>query len=143
MRSSADRRRETDPSQRSIWDFVPPIPTGDLRRDLIALALQMAQQRDLYGLTIGEVVKAWEDDHEAQVGGVEMEDKNKEQRQTSWLARVLPEAGLIPTDDKRPSPLKRHHRKEQRVYVHPDVKGYKPASWYQPASEKDAVKTPT
>jgi hypothetical protein len=121
MRSSAARKRE-DPLQRSVFDFVAPAPTDDVKHDLVELAKQMARRRDLFGVTIGEVVFEYERTTGRQVGGQKMEDKVKEQRQSSWLARVPVMAGLKRTAERRPSPVARHHKHEHRVYVWPSIR---------------------
>lgn len=99
-----------------MWDYVPPVGDTDLCTELANLMRSMARRRGLYGVTIGETVWEWEKITGRQVGGVPMEDKVREQRQTSWLARVPRVAGLQRTESQRPSPLKRHHQKPQRVY---------------------------
>lgn len=101
----------------SLWEYVAPAPGDDVCADLVNLMREMAKMRGKHGVIIGEVVYEYEMKTGRRVGGKKMEDKVKEQRQTSWLARVPKIAGLLRTGDKRESPLKRHHRKEQRVYV--------------------------
>lgn len=100
----------------TLWDFVPPAPKGDLFDQLVAIADEMLRKRELFGVTPGEVVYEAEK-RGIKVGGVPMSDKNREQRQTSWLPRVMRAAGGVSTERRRPSPVRRHHRHPHKVYV--------------------------
>ncbi len=100
----------------TLWDFIPPAPKGDLFEQLVAIADEMLRTHGLFGVTPGEVVYEAEK-RGIKVGGVPMSDKMKEQRQTSWLPRVLRAAGGISTARSRPSPVRRHHRHQHRVYI--------------------------
>ena len=122
MRSSTARKRREDDSQLNVWQFVAPAPTGDLRKDLIALIQDMARQKDTFGVTIGECVFRYEETTGKRVGGEPRATKQEEQRQTSWLARVPKEAGLKPIDQFRRSPVSRHHGSLHRVYVWPSIR---------------------
>ncbi len=110
-----ERRPEREP-----WKFVAPAPGTELRRQLVAIGVQMLAVAGDYGVIVGEVVQEAER-RGIKVGGEKMKDPIREQRQTSWLAHVMPEAGGVPRGDTRPSPLKRHHGKTQRIYVRGEV----------------------
>lgn len=101
----------------TLFDYVPPAPTTELPDTLARMMLELAEKKGDYGITIGEVVYKYEHETGRLVGGKPMEDKVREQRQSSWLPHVPRKAGLVATDRVRPSPLKRHHGKPQRVYV--------------------------
>ena len=104
-------------NQPTLFDFVPPAPETPLPDVLGKMMVELAERKGEYGVTIGEVVYKYEHENNRLIGGVPMEDKVKEQRQTSWLPHVPRKAGLVATERTRPSPLKRHHGKPQRVYV--------------------------
>lgn len=103
----------------TLWDFVPPAPAVSLVDQLTAIALELATMAGARGVTVGEIVYEAERRGIA-VGGAVMSDKTKEQRQTSWLARVPRAAGLLATDRVRQSPVKRHHRHRHTVYLAPE-----------------------
>lgn len=104
----------------TLWDFIGPAPDTDLPAQLEAIMLELATERGRHGVTVGEMVHLAEQRGIA-VGGAPMDDKVKEQRQTSWLPhvpRALVKAGkLVTTDRVRPSPVKRHHKHRHTVYV--------------------------
>jgi hypothetical protein len=104
----------------TLWDFIPPAPKGELFEQLVAIADELLRTHGLYGATPGEVVYTAEK-RGIKVGGVPMADKNKEQRQTSWLPRVMRVAGGMATERRRPSPVRRHHRHPHRVYIRREV----------------------
>lgn len=101
----------------TLWDFVPQEPGTELFEQLVAIAKEMARARGAHGVTVGEVVFEAEEKRGLKVGGAPMEDKAKEQRQTSWLPRVMKAAGLAPLDVTRRSPVKRHHKHRHTVWV--------------------------
>lgn len=101
----------------TLWDFIPPEPGSDLFEQLVAIAKALADKNGSHGVTVGEVVFEAEEHRGLKVGGAPMEDKVKEQRQTSWLPRVMKAAGLAPLDQTRRSPVKRHHKHRHTVWV--------------------------
>ena len=112
--------------QPTLWEFVPRLPATDLIVQLVQVARELEkihtlEHGPLYGVTIGEVVYRAET-RDIKVGGVPMANKIMEQRQTSWLARVMRVAGFVPTGSYRASPVKRHHGNPHRVYVRREVK---------------------
>jgi hypothetical protein len=112
--------------QPTLWEFVPRLPATDLVVQLVAVAreleqLHTAKHGPLYGVTIGEVVYRAET-RGIKVGGLPMADKVKEQRQTSWLPRVMKQAGFLTTAAYRPSPVRRHHGTPHKVWVRREVK---------------------
>ena len=116
------RARTQDSAQISVWDFIPPAPTDDVRHDLVELMKVMARQRDAFGVTPGEVVARYEETTGRVVGGEHRPTKEEEQRQTSWLGSLGRLAGLKATKDVRPSPVKRHHGHRHTVYVWPSIR---------------------
>lgn len=91
------KRHEEDDAQLNVWQFIAPAQTGDLCTDLVELMKVMARQRDLFGVTVGELVERFESTTGRRVGGEPRATKQEEQRQTSWLARVPKIAGLKAT----------------------------------------------
>jgi hypothetical protein len=122
MRSSAARKPREDDAQLNVWSYIPPAPTGDLKRDLIAVMQDMAREKDAWGVTPGEAIERYERATGKRVGGEPRETKDKEQRQTAWLGRLGKLAGLVATKEVRPSPVKRHHGHRHTVYVHPSIR---------------------
>jgi hypothetical protein len=113
--------------QPTLWDVVPRRAAGAEFQQLVAIAVELEQLHTgrhgpEHGLTVGEVVFEAEQNRGLKVGGLPMEDLNYQQRQTSWLPRIMPAAGLVATDRLRVSPLKRHHRKRQTVWIRREVK---------------------
>lgn len=113
--------------QPTLWEFVPRAAPDAQFHQLVAIAVELEQLHTKkhgpeYGLTVGEVVFEAEQNRGLKVGGVPMQDPNLQQRQTSWLPRIMPAAGLVATDRLRVSPLKRHHRKRQAVWIRREVK---------------------
>jgi hypothetical protein len=101
----------------TLWDFIPPEPGGEIFDSLVAIAKELAHARGSHGVTVGEVVFEAEEKRGIKVGGAPMEDKVKEQRQTSWLPRIMKAAGLAPLDVTRRSPVKRHHKHRHTVWI--------------------------
>lgn len=123
FRGSSKPSKEEAPS---LFDFVPPAPAGDLFTELQRIAVQLAKERrhlefSLRGVTVGEVVDYYEKTTGKRVGGEKMEDKAKEQRQTSWLPRVMKHPDLVRTGSYRASPVDRHHGNPHRVYQYREV----------------------
>lgn len=117
------KKAATDPAAEalSLFDHVPEAPRGELFEELQRIAIKLAKERrhlefSLRGVTIGEVVHYYETTTGKRVGGEKMEDKMKEQRQTSWLPRVMKHPDLVRTGSYRPSPVDRHHGNPHRVY---------------------------
>lgn len=113
--------------QPTLWDVVPRVAADPHFHELVAIAVELEQLHTRkhgseYGITVGEIVFEAEQNRGLKVGGVPMEDLNLQQRQTSWLPRIMPAAGLVATDRLRVSPLKRHHRKRQTVWIRREVK---------------------
>jgi hypothetical protein len=106
----------------NLWDFVPAAPADATFNQLVAIAVELERLHTkkfgpLYGIILGEVVFEAEQNRGLRVGGVQMENKILEQRQTSWLPRVMKAAGLVTTKSYRSSPVKRHHGSPHRVWV--------------------------
>lgn len=123
MKSAAARKQfDQWDSQPSLWSFVPPSPTDDVKRDLIAEMQYLAKKRVEFGVTCGEAVASYE----ARTGRIVGQDPNnpepRDQRATSWLGRLGTEAGLRATNEVRRSPVKRQHGNRQTVYVWPSLK---------------------
>lgn len=113
--------------QSILGEFVPKAATDATFQELVAIAIELEKRHTArlgreYGLIVGEVVFEAEQNRGLRVGGEKMENKTLEQRQTSWLPRIMPAAGLVATDRLRVSPLKRHHRKRQTVWIRREVK---------------------
>jgi hypothetical protein len=111
----------------TLFDFVPRAAADPEFEQLVAIVdelehLHTKKHGPEYGVTVGEVVFEAEQNRGIKVGGVPMEDPILQQRQTSWLPRIMPAAGLVATDRLRVSPLKRHHRKRQTVWIRREVK---------------------
>jgi hypothetical protein len=113
----------TAPAQQlSLLDqFVPPAPGDKLFDELVAIAIRLERRPDVTGVTVGEVVFEYEKTTKKQVGGIPMSDKTKEQRQTSWLPRIMKAAGFSATDYTRRSPVARHHAHRHTVWVSPSA----------------------
>jgi hypothetical protein len=114
-------------AQPNLFDFVPRAPNDATFHQLVAIAVELEKLHTkkfgpLYGIIIGEVVFEAEQNRGLRIGGVPMENKILEQRQTSWLPRVMKSAGFVRTAEYRPSPVKRHHSSPHRVYVRRQVK---------------------
>lgn len=112
--------------QPTLWEFVPRLPATDLIVQLVAVARELEkihtlEHGPLYGVTVGEVVYRAEI-RGIKVGGVPMANKIMEQRQTSWLSRVMKEAGFVTTASYRTSPVRRHHGTPHKVWVRREVK---------------------
>lgn len=110
----------------TLWEHVAPAPATDLVGQLVAIAKELEQLHTrehgpLYGVTIGEVVFEAEENRGIKVGGAPMDDKVKEQRQTSWLPRVMKQAGFVTTASYRASPVKRHHSTPHKVWIRREV----------------------
>lgn len=104
-------------------DYTPKGPAADdpERVAFVRTAMRLAERKGLYGVTVGEVIYDLEQHQGIRFGGKKMEDKQKEQRQTSWTPTAMKhDAGLAPTDRTRPSPVRRQHKHRQTVYVLPD-----------------------
>lgn len=120
-------KRSAEPeTSGNLWDHVPKAPDTAEFKQLVAIAVEVEQEHTrrhgpLYGVIIGEVVFEAEQNRGLKVGGVPMENKTLEQRQTSWLPRVMKAAGFVRTASYRPSPVKRHHGSPHRVYVRRQV----------------------
>lgn len=127
--SGGKKKRAAAPqseSAGSLWEHVAPTPATDLVSQLVAIANDLEVEHcvtrgPLYGVTIGEVVFEAEA-RGIKVGGAPMDDKVKEQRQTSWLPRVMKQADLVVTASYRPSPVKRHHGTPHKVWIRREVK---------------------
>ena len=116
---SPTRRRPPEPSREQLpLEFVAEAPEGEPFDALVKIAADLATNGGYHGATVGEAVYEYERNGR-RVGGVSMEDKAKEQRQTSWLPRVMKAAGLVATDRVRPSPVERHHKHRHSVWVLP------------------------
>lgn len=100
------------------WCHIADAPDDPVFRELVTIARGLAVQQAAYGVILGEAVLEYEKAGR-RVGGVVMDDKVKEQRQTSWLPRVMKAAGLVATDKVRPSPVARHHKHRHTVWVLP------------------------
>lgn len=114
-------------AQPNLFEFVPSAPNDATFRQLVSIAIELEKIHTkkfgpLYGLIIGEVVFEAEQNRGLRVGGEKMDNKNLEQRQTSWLPRVMPAAGFVRTGLYRPSPVARHHGSPHRVWVRRDAK---------------------
>src|SRR4051812_46337380 len=110
----------------NLWDFVPKAPSDATFEQLVAIANEVEQRHTkkfgrLYGVIIGEVVFEAEQNRGLKVGGVPMENKIIEQRQTSWLPRVMKAAGLVATASYRASPVRRHHNSPHKIWVRREV----------------------
>lgn len=106
----------------NLFDFVPSAPADATFQQLVAIAVELEQRHTkkfgpLYGVIIGEVVFEAEQNRGLKIGGVVMDNKILEQRQTSWLPRVMKSAGLVTTGSYRSSPVRRHHSSPHRVWV--------------------------
>lgn len=111
----------------NLWDFVPAAPKDATFEQLVALAIELERRHTqkfgpLYGVIIGEVVFEAEQNRGMRIGGEKMKDKNREQRQTSWLPRVMRAAGLVSTASYRSSPVKRHHSSPHKIWVRKDAR---------------------
>lgn len=111
----------------NLWDFVPTAPADATFQQLVAIAVELEKRHTqkfgpLYGVIIGEVVFEAEQNRGMRIGGKEMENKILEQRQTSWLPRVMKAAGLVTTGSYRSSPVRRHHSSPHKVWVRREVK---------------------
>lgn len=111
----------------NLWDFVPKAPGDAKFHQLVAIAVELEQLHTkkfgpLYGIIIGEVVFEAEHNRGLRIGGEKMENKVLEQRQTSWLPRVMKSAGFVRTASYRSSPVKRQHGSPHRVYVRREVR---------------------
>lgn len=106
--------REPEP-----WCFIAS-QEGPVFDELVRIARRFAERNGSRGVTVGEVVYEYERTGRRH-GGVPMENKTLEQRQTSWNPRIMPAAGLVASDAKpRPSPVKRHHKHKHTVWVLPE-----------------------
>ena len=117
FRGKSSARKSPVDDGPTLWDFIPPEPGSDLFDQLVAIAKELADRNGSHGVTVGEVVFEAEEKRGLKVGGAPMEDKVKEQRQTSWLPRVMKAAGLSPLDATRRSPVPRHHKHRHTVWV--------------------------
>lgn len=121
------RKRAAAVDEQNAFDFVPPAPqTTELFDELQRVAVMIARTRQLEGdglrgVTIGEVILEYETRTGNRVGGEKMDNKVKEQRQTSWLPRVMKHPSLQRTAEYRRSPVERHHGNPHRVYQHREV----------------------
>jgi hypothetical protein len=111
----------------NLWDFVPAAPNDATFHQLVAIAIELEKRHTkrlgpLYGVIVGEVVFEAEQNRGLRIGGEKMEDKNREQRQTSWLPRIMKAAGLVRTASYRNSPVARHHGSPHRVWVRREVR---------------------
>lgn len=114
-------------AQPNLFEFVPSAPNDATFRQLVSIAIELEKIHTkkfgpLYGLIIGEVVFEAEQNRGLKVGGEEMKNKTLEQRQTSWLPRVMKSAGFVRTGLYRSSPVTRHHGNPHRVWVRKQVK---------------------
>jgi hypothetical protein len=110
----------------SLWDFVPSAPQDATFNQLVAIAIELEQRHTkkfgpLYGVIIGEVVFEAEQNRGLRVGGEKMENVIREQRQTSWLPRIMRAAGFVTTERVRRSPVARHHKHRHTVWVRKQV----------------------
>ena len=118
--SATARRHEGQPS---LWEhWVPPAPGTPLFEALVAIAIELSRRPDITGVTVGEVVFEAEEYRGLKVGGLPMENKMREQRQTSWLPRVMRVAGLVSTETTRRSPVKRTHSHRHVVWIPRDTR---------------------
>lgn len=112
----------TAAGQLSLLDeFVPPGPGDEMFDELVRIAWELSGRREIVGVTVGESVAEYERRNRRQVGGIPMTDPKKEQRQTSWLPRIMKAAGLSAIDATRRSPVRRHHKHRHSVWVRPEV----------------------
>lgn len=112
--------------QLSAWDFVPRAPDDANFYQLVAIARELEQLHTKkfgphYGVIVGEVVFEAEQNRGLRVGGEKMKDHDKEQRQTSWLPRIMKAAGLVSTASYRTSPVRRHHNSPHKIWVRREV----------------------
>lgn len=108
--------------QLSLMDeYVPPAPGDETFDQLVRIAWELSGRGYIVGVTVGECVAEFERRTKRQVGGVPMSDPKKEQRQTSWLPRIMKAAGLSAIDATRRSPVPRHHRHRHSIWVRPEV----------------------
>ncbi len=114
--------RKYETGQLSLMDeFVPPAPGDELFDELVRIAWWLSGRLDVMGVTVGECVLEYETRTNRRVGGMPKSDPIKEQRQTSWLPRIMKAAGLSAIDATRRSPVPRHHRHRHSVWVRPEV----------------------
>lgn len=107
--------------QLSLLDeYVPPAPGDEVFDHLVRIARELSRRTDIVGCTVGECVFAYESRTGRMVGGMPMSDPKKEQRQTSWLPRIMKAAGLVAIDATRRSPVPRHHKHRHSVWVRPE-----------------------
>lgn len=110
----------------NLWDYVPAAPADATFQQLVAIAIELEKRHTekfgpLYGVIIGEVVFEAEQNRGLRVGGKAMENKILEQRQTSWLPRIMRAANLVTTQRVRRSPVGRHHGNRHTVWVRREV----------------------
>lgn len=101
--------------------FVPPAPGNEMFDDLVRIAWEFSGRPEIAGVTVGEAVFEYERKWKRQVGGIPMSDPKKEQRQTSWLPRIMKAAGLSAIDATRRSPVPRHHKHRHSIWVRPEA----------------------
>lgn len=112
----------TATAQLSLLDeYVPPAPGDETFDALVSIAREFSRRHDITGCTVGECVFEFEKRFRRQVGGVPMSDPKKEQRQTSWLPRIMKAAGLTAIDATRRSPVPRHHKHRHTVWIRPEA----------------------
>lgn len=103
----------------TLWDNIALGRDAELEANLAAIAMDLAGETPRhFGVTVGEVVKLAEE-RGLKVGGAVLTDKQLEERQTSWLPKVMRRAGLEATDRMRPSPVPRHKGRRQVVWIRP------------------------
>lgn len=108
--------------QLSLLDeFVPPGPGDAMFDKLVRIAWELSGRTHIIGVTVGETVFEYELTTKKRVGGMPMTDPKREQRQTSWLPRVMKAAGLNAIDATRRSPVVRHHKHRHSIWVRPEV----------------------
>lgn len=108
--------------QLSLLDqFVPPAPGDEMFDELVRIAWELSGRWDVVGCTVGECVFQYEKRTGRRVGGMPKSDPIKEQRQTSWLPRIMRAAGLRAIDATRRSPVVRHHQHRHSVWVRPTI----------------------
>lgn len=110
----------------NLFDFVPRAPADATFQQLVAIAVELEQRHTkkfgrLYGVIVGEVIFEAEQNRGLRVGGETMKDKGREQRQTSWIPRVMKAAGLVSTASYRKSPVTRQHSSPHKIWVRRDV----------------------
>jgi hypothetical protein len=121
MSTSTARKRKEDEGP-TLFDYMAPADLTETYEQLARIAWELSGRPDVIGVSVGEVVLEAETNRGIKVGGVPMENKTREQRQTSNLPRIMKMAGLVATLMVRPSPVPRHHKHRHTVWVRPEIR---------------------